>query len=226
MAMMAESMSSLTYQRRSHLGNATILLQKKKLSQKVERATFQRTTFKLFEKEAFAIQFGTQHFRVYLVGRKFTIITDHSVLKWLNQIEPKGRVSRWLMDLQEFDFVVKHRPGRIHNNADALSRPFPSQHKHDNDNTTDVSVVTLSPDINIRDAQRQDHSLAKLRDWKSKGLKCPPKIDGLCTLDPYLHKMLRFYDRLFLREDILVRAWESHPQKIAKAEILLAWYTT
>ena len=51
------------------------------------------------EKEAYAIQFGTQHFRVYLVGRKFTIITDHNALKWLNQIEPKGRVARWLMDL-------------------------------------------------------------------------------------------------------------------------------
>ena len=57
------------------------------------------------EKEAFAIQFGTQHFRVYLVRRKFTIITDHKALKWLNQIEPKGRVARWLMDLQEFDFI-------------------------------------------------------------------------------------------------------------------------
>ena len=74
------------------------------------------------EKEAFAIQFGTQHFRVYLLGRKFTIITDHNPLSWLQSMEPKGRIARWLVDLQEFDFEVKHRPGRVHNNCDGLSR--------------------------------------------------------------------------------------------------------
>ena len=78
------------------------------------------------EKEAFAIQFGTQHFRVYLLGRKFTISTDHSALSWLHSMEPKGRIARWLMDLQEFDFEVKHRAGRVHNNADALSRLRPT----------------------------------------------------------------------------------------------------
>ena len=78
------------------------------------------------KKEAFAIQFGTQHFRVYLLGRKFTISTDHSALSWLHSMEPKGRIARWLMDLQEFDFEVKHRAGRVHNNADALSRLRPT----------------------------------------------------------------------------------------------------
>ena len=52
------------------------------------------------EKEAFAIQFGTQHFQVYLVGRKFTILTGHNALKWLSRIEPKGRVARLLMDFK------------------------------------------------------------------------------------------------------------------------------
>ena len=95
------------------------------------------------EKEAFAIQFGSQHFRVYLVGRKFTIIMDHNALKWLNQIEPKGRVARWLMDLQEFDFIVKYKSGRVHNNADALSRLLPCQHQVNNKPSADVTLETL-----------------------------------------------------------------------------------
>ena len=95
------------------------------------------------EKEAFAIQFGAQHFRVYLVGRKFTIIMDHNALKWLNQIKPKGRVARWLMDLQEFDFIVKYRSGRVHNNADALSRLLPCQHQVNNKPSADVTLETL-----------------------------------------------------------------------------------
>ena len=37
-------------------------------------------------------------------------------------MEAKGRLARWIMDSQEFDFSVAHRACRIHNNADALSR--------------------------------------------------------------------------------------------------------
>ena len=37
-------------------------------------------------------------------------------------MEAKGCLARWSMDLQEFDFSVVHRAGRIHNNVDALSR--------------------------------------------------------------------------------------------------------
>ena len=72
------------------------------------------------EKEALAIHCGTQHFRLYLLGPKFTIVTDHSALRWLNTIEPKGRPARWLMDLQEFKFSIQHRAGTSHCNADAL----------------------------------------------------------------------------------------------------------
>ena len=154
------------------------------------------------EKEAFAIQFGTQHFRVYLVERKFTIITDHNALKWLNQIEPKGRVARWLMDLQEFDFIFKYRPGRVHDNADALSRLLPYQHQVNSKSSADISAVTLCPDINIKDAQEQDPCLAKLREWKANGLRNAPKV-----------KMLRFYNRLFLRDGIL-GARQHHPHYV------------
>ena len=37
-------------------------------------------------------------------------------------MEPKGRLARWVMELQEFQFSIEHRPGRRHANADALSR--------------------------------------------------------------------------------------------------------
>ena len=78
--------------------------------------------FSTTEKEAYAIIFGTTQFRVYLLGRHFKIVTDHSALRWLHSMEPKGRLARWIMDLQEFEFSVVHRAGRLHNNADALSR--------------------------------------------------------------------------------------------------------
>jgi hypothetical protein len=37
-------------------------------------------------------------------------------------MEPKGRLARWILDSQEFNFTVVHRAGRLHTNADALSR--------------------------------------------------------------------------------------------------------
>jgi hypothetical protein len=40
--------------------------------------------FSATEKEAYAIVFGTQQFRVYLLGRHFQIVTDHNALRWLH----------------------------------------------------------------------------------------------------------------------------------------------
>ena len=50
------------------------------------------------------------------------VITDHSALKWLDSMHLKGRLERWVMELQEFQFSVVHKPGKLHSNADALSR--------------------------------------------------------------------------------------------------------
>ena len=118
------------------------------------------------------------------------------------------------MDLQEFDFIVKYRPGRVHNNADALSRLLLYQHQVNSKSSADIFAVTLCPDINIKEAQEQDPTLAKLREWKANGLRNAPKLN---THDPYLHKMLRFYNRLFLRDGILVRALgtrQHHPHYV------------
>lgn len=169
------------------------------------------------EKEAFAIQFGTQHFRVYLLGRKFLIVTDHNALTWLHTMEPKGRIARWLMDLQEFDFEVKHRPGRLHNNADALSRlaPMPEIVRKLQKDAIETCAITLNPSINIRDAQENDPTLAKLRKLK---LNNEPKPNPRqFSADPHLRQMLRHYDKLFIRDGILVRALgkrSSHPNYV------------
>ena len=74
-------------------------------------------------KELLAVVFYCKQFRNYLLGRQFTIRTDHSALQWLRRTPiPIGQQARWLEILEEFDFEILHRPGRQHTNADALSR--------------------------------------------------------------------------------------------------------
>ena len=63
-----------------------------------------------------------KYFRHYLYGKKFTIRTDHGLLRWLmNTKNPEGQVARWLEALSSFDMNIIHRPGRVHKNADGRS---------------------------------------------------------------------------------------------------------
>ena len=74
-------------------------------------------------KESLAIIRTVEHFHKYLYGREFLIRTDHAALTWLLQMKnPEGQVARWLERLQQYHFKIRHRAGKLHNNADSLSR--------------------------------------------------------------------------------------------------------
>ena len=76
------------------------------------------------ELEALALVWGVEHFKVYLGGKHFTAVTDHHSLRWLMAYKDStSRLARWALRLQAYEFEVIHRPGRKHQNADALSRP-------------------------------------------------------------------------------------------------------
>ena len=81
-----------------------------------------KRNYTTIEKEALAIVFAVQHFRVYSLAHDFCIVTDNSALRWLNSVEPKGRIARRIKTLQEHKVTRKHRPGSFNQNVDALSR--------------------------------------------------------------------------------------------------------
>lgn len=59
----------------------------------------------------------------YLYGRRFTLVTDHRPLVWLHSTkDPTSKLMRWKIRLNEFDYDIQYKPGKINANADALSR--------------------------------------------------------------------------------------------------------
>lgn len=73
--------------------------------------------------ELLAVRYFIEHFRQYLLGRKFRVRSDHQALVWLFRLkEPRGRIARWIEILSAYNFTIEYRQGKKMGNADALSR--------------------------------------------------------------------------------------------------------
>ena len=73
------------------------------------------------EKEALAIVYATDKFRLYLFGHHFTLYTDHRPVQLIfgnPMSRPPARIELWQLRLQEFSFDIHY----LQNHADYLSR--------------------------------------------------------------------------------------------------------
>lgn len=107
-----------------------------------------------------AILEGIRAYRIYLSDKKFTIYTDHKALKYvMDQKRSAGRLARWAMEIQGYQFEIIHKPGKSNQVADALSRRQYEDEMHDptiasiianqsksTDNQNDSSLSTSEPD--------------------------------------------------------------------------------
>ena len=67
--------------------------------------------------------YALQKFRHYLLGSHFKMFTDHSTLKYLvNKLVLGGKICRWLLLFQEYDFEVIVKLGRLNVGPNHLSR--------------------------------------------------------------------------------------------------------
>ena len=77
------------------------------------------------EKECLGIISAVQQLHYYLLGRGFTIQTDHEPLTCLERGKCENqKLLRWNLTLQQYCFKIEHKPGKLNNNADGLSRGF------------------------------------------------------------------------------------------------------
>ena len=132
-------------------------------------------------KEALAIVFGVKKFNQYLLGRRFTIQSDHKPLQHiLHETKPvptlaSARIKRWALTLSAYDYRVEFKPGSQNSNADALSRlPLPETIANvptpgemilllENLQTTPVTV------LQIRQWTNHDPYLSKVRELVKHG---------------------------------------------------------
>ena len=153
--------------------------------------------YSVIEKECLALVYAVKQFRHYLLGKHFTIFTDHNPLVWLSSQKTLGKLIRWALFLQEYDFTIKYRKGSSNQNADALSRVNTNDFQHCN--ITELQV---------------GHSIAKLEEQQSKD----PIISQIIY---YLHnnslpqkpmpfkRWLQIWSQLQIKDGILYRVSRS-----------------
>ena len=138
--------------------------------------------YSVTEREALAVVAGVKYFQPYVYGKKFIVYTDHNAVRWLMNIkEPTGRLARWALLLQQYDFEIVHRAGKSNGNADALSR-------RDYDSiiaAVDTSGVQTDK---IKDLQRKDPALSDIieyLEWETLPENSKEAKKLLYTIDHY-----------------------------------------
>ncbi|KAI5383047.1 hypothetical protein KIW84_070445 [Lathyrus oleraceus] len=108
----------------SGTGLGAILSQEKKHIAYFSKALGVRNLAKsAYEKELMACVLAIQHWRPYLLGRKFVVSTGQRSLKdLLQQKIISGEQQKWVAKLLGFNFEICYKPGRMNQGEDALSR--------------------------------------------------------------------------------------------------------
>jgi len=106
------------------------------------------------DQECLAVIQGIRTFKHYLSHNKFTVFTDHKALSYLKSLkDPQGRIGRWTLFLQGYDFDIIHRPGTQNGNADAISRiPYDSENLDNADTSNAPQVASLNENCLVSDS--------------------------------------------------------------------------
>ena len=109
----------------SQRGIGTCLLQEgKPIAYASKSLTDTETRYANIARELLAIVFACQQFNTYVLGRPFTVESDHKPLEMIHQksLASAPRLQQMLLQLQPYDVTIKYRPGKDMLLADALSR--------------------------------------------------------------------------------------------------------
>lgn len=133
--------------------------------------------YSITELECYAAVLAVKNFRAYVEMMPFTIITDHASLKWLmKQKDLGGRLCRWSLKLQAFNFEIEHRKGTANIVPDALSRMYVEE------------LGNLPADISLYvDLDSPHFDSDQYETMKAEVRKDPSNFPNLTLKEPHLY---------------------------------------
>lgn len=162
LALFASELETRLYTDASRMGLAGILIQVKDGKEFVVSYFSRHTTateqnYHSFELETLAIVASVKRFRHYLLGIPFVIFTDCAAVRsTFLKTELNARVGRWVLDLSEYQYEIKHKGNQCMRHVDALSRNLPN-------NKYGVCAVFLSEDDWLLAAQQTDKTINEIK---------------------------------------------------------------
>ncbi len=210
---------------------AAILTQKNKPVIYVSRSlSAAEKNYSNVEREALAAVWGITRLRHLLLGRKFTLVSDHRPLlrifggKGLPKVA-SARLVRWALLLQPYDFTIHYAPGSAIPHADALTRLRHARHFPEDDLDLVINNVAFETDETVVDIDRVRHFtesdkvaqsvMKRIRSgkWSScSPLEIPFKRarDALTIENSMIYLSTRVYVPLCMRRDLFNAAHTVH----------------
>ena len=179
----------------SKCGLGAVLLQGEKPVAYASKAlTETEENYAQIEKELYAVLFGCKRFHQYLYGRQVVVESDHKPLESIMRkplAAAPPRLQRMILQLQRYDIIIIHKPGKQIPVADTLSRKPIECSESSLSEGMDLQIHTVISNApvsdnkmaEIRAATAQDEQLSMLRriitsGWPESHKKCPPAISA------------------------------------------------
>jgi len=184
------------------------------------------------EKEALAVVWACERFKLYCYGRSFELETDHQPLECIygRKSKPSARIERWVLRLQGYDYNIVYRPGKA-NIADALSRLNVGKDVDESGQKEDflrcITESSVPRSLTAKELERassQDAELLSVRRYILSGewadCKLPHYVaikEELCVIGHIIMRGSRIIIPKSMRKDVLKLAHEGH-QGIVKTK--------
>ncbi|GBG71210.1 hypothetical protein CBR_g8513 [Chara braunii] len=142
-----------------------------------------------YERELYALRQTLDHWKHYLLGRHFKVYSDHETLRWLKtQAKMTPKLTRWAVEIDQFDFELKPVKGKYNVVANALSR---------RSDYFGAVVHYLDIGRNLQEKVRQAYAQDPIYSDLLKRVREAPKTErDYRTTDGLLFEKTNVFDRL------------------------------